>query len=136
MINIKLLQKEYYFCHPMNSITKNITIKLLSYLVIGMISILIVNKSIYLHTHKLADGSVISHAHPYNKSDDDKPFKSHHHADTQLLFFQSIKILFFTSFIAFFFFKSIKKAVYAFFTTPSYTLAFYNSNKGRAPPIS
>ncbi len=120
----------------MNWVVKNITTRILPYLVIGMMGTLIVNKSIYLHTHKLTDGSVISHAHPYNKSGDDKPFKSHHHTDTQLLFFQSIKILFFTFFIALFFFKSIKKAVYALYTAFLYTPAFYNSNKGRAPPVS
>ncbi len=119
----------------MKRLVKHITIKLLPYLIIGMMGALIVNKSIYLHTHKLADGTVVLHAHPYNKSGDSKPFKSHHHSDTQLLFFQSIKILFFTAFTALFFFVTLQKAVYSLYTTPSYTLAFYSPNKGRAPPV-
>jgi hypothetical protein len=101
-----------------------------------MMGALIVNKSIYLHTHKMHDGTIVSHAHPYNKSDDSKPFKSHHHSDTQLLFFQSIKILFFTAFTALFFFVTTQKAVYSLYTTPFYAFAFYNLNKGRAPPVS
>jgi hypothetical protein len=48
---------------------------------------LFTNALMNTHYHYLADGQVISHAHPYNKSaNQGTPFKSHKHSKTQLIF--------------------------------------------------
>jgi len=48
---------------------------------------LFTNALINTHYHYLADGQVISHAHPYDKkANQGTPFQSHKHTDTQLIF--------------------------------------------------
>ena len=63
--------------------------------------LLIANKALYMHTHKMADGSIIVHAHPYNKSDDPKPFKSHQHTKAEFLFLENLESLFLLTFLIF-----------------------------------
>lgn len=40
---------------------------------------------VYYHSHITNDGRLVSHAHPFNKSQDSTPFKSHHHSAIDLL---------------------------------------------------
>ena len=47
-----------------------------------------------MHTHEIGDNKYISHSHPYNKSNDSEPYKSHHHTKEQILFLQNLEILF------------------------------------------
>jgi hypothetical protein len=46
---------------------------------------ILVNNSFFYHSHVTSEGKVISHAHPFNKQNDDKPYKSHHHSKLELL---------------------------------------------------
>jgi len=39
------------------------TKKTIAYLILGLMCLLIINKAVFLHSHVLADGTVISHAH-------------------------------------------------------------------------
>ena len=52
---------------------------------IGLFGMLITNKAVFMHVHKLEDGSIVVHAHPYNESDNKTPYKTHHHSKTELL---------------------------------------------------
>lgn len=45
----------------------------------GLIVIQIAGRSVFLHAHILSDGTIISHTHPFDKSSDQLPFKTHHH---------------------------------------------------------
>jgi hypothetical protein len=42
------------------------------------------------HSHKLADGTIITHAHPYDHSSDSSPFKTHQHTATELVFLANL----------------------------------------------
>lgn len=55
---------------------------------------LILNKAIFLHSHKMDNGMVIFHSHPYNKSNDTQPFKSHLHSDAELVFLENLKVVY------------------------------------------
>ena len=101
-----------------------------------MIGLLIANKAIFTHIHKLVDGTVIEHAHPFNKSDDSKPYKSHNHTKAEILFFQNVEILFLFVFLTFALLKLVKKTKYSFYRITSYTLNCIIHYKGRAPPVS
>lgn len=112
-----------------------ITNKIIPVIMIGMMGLLILGKSLYTHTHKLADGMVVTHSHPYDKSNDSEPYKSHHHTETELLFFQNLEILFFISFSTLVF-KSFNKKE----NLTIYFTSFYVSNRlfhtqERAPPF-
>ena len=125
-----------YFCQLMKISVRNITLKLITFLMIGIMGMFIVNKAIFLHTHKLDNGTVISHAHPYAKSNDSKPFKSHHHTNAELLFFQNIEILFLIVSLTFALFSLVEKAKYSSNIITRHTLSCIILQKGRAPPIS
>lgn len=70
--------------------------KIIPVLLVPVVMLWFFNSVNYRHYHKLPDGSVIAHAHPYNKkSSDPKPFKTHNHtaAEFFLLSFLSNPIL-------------------------------------------
>ncbi len=54
-------------------------------LLLSIYGLILVNNSLFYHSHVTPDGKVISHAHPFNKQNDDKPFKAHHHSKLELL---------------------------------------------------
>ena len=83
----------------MISFVRNITVKFISYAMIAVMGLLVTNKAIYSHSHLLADGKVYTHAHPYNKTNDSKPFKTHHHSRAEFLFYENLDILFLFSFL-------------------------------------
>ena len=82
---------------------------------IGLFGVLITNKAIFMHVHKLEDGSIVVHAHPYNESDNKTPYKTHHHSKTELLLIQSLELLFYFILAAVFFHAGIRwfKLIYS-----------------------
>ena len=62
------INKVFYFCHDLKAIVKHITIQFTTYLLIVAMGVLLVNQACNTHTHRLPDGTVIMHAHPYDKS--------------------------------------------------------------------
>jgi len=68
--------------------------KFLGILLVLVLSFQVFNKITWQHVHLLPDGSMVAHAHPYNKSDDTTPFKHHHHNQVDIHFFQILEILF------------------------------------------
>jgi len=107
-----------------------------SYLMIAIIGLMIANKALYMHTHKMADGSIIVHAHPYNKSDDPKPFKSHQHTKIEFLFFANLEILVLISFMAFTSINIKKKVQYTSYICTNYTRVYNLLYNPRAPPLT
>jgi hypothetical protein len=120
----------------MKDLLRNITIKFITFLMISILGMLIANKAIFLHVHKLNDGTVINHAHHYDKSNDSKPFKFHNHTNAEILFFQFLEILFLVVFSIFALFKLVEKEKFSYFIIIRHTLTCIILHKGRAPPIS
>ncbi len=58
------------------------------------------NNAVYTHTHVLTDGTIVTHSHPFNKSDDSKPIKSHKHTITELVVLDNLSLLFFIFFLS------------------------------------
>lgn len=113
---------------------KNITLKTTLLLLAGVMILLIANDSIYIHTHINDQGKLITHAHPFNKAEDNKPIKSHHHSDAEYLFYDNFKILLVIlsitfCFITFLIDRSFKASIYT-----STAKATCCTNIGRAPP--
>jgi len=119
----------------MKSFVRNITIKSVAYLMIGLMVMLITNKAMYTHLHKNADGTVIVHAHPYDKSTDSKPYKSHHHSKAELFFFQNLEILFLLIFLTLALLRFYRKAKYLTRRISNNTQTCIILYKGRAPPV-
>ena len=120
----------------MRIVVNSITIKLFAWLVIGIMAMFIANKAVYIHAHKLYDGSIIEHAHPYNKSADSKPYKSHNHTKIELLVAQSLDILFLFVFLTYALLVLVRIVNFTFRLQTKYSLSCIILHKGRAPPIS
>lgn len=119
----------------MNSAIKNIITKITSFALIAFMGLLLANKGIYTHTHKLINGYVYTHAHPYNKTTDAQPYKTHHHTKAQISFFNSLNILFFSAFFVAISIPVIKNKQALFEIKKRYLQLFIYSNFGRAPPV-
>jgi len=108
-------------------------IKALSYLGLGIIGLLIINSILFTHSQILSDGSVVVHAHPYDKTSN--PPSSHSHHEDELLILNNITLLFFLSAIAF----SLKSVGVYFEKNHLPPIEYINvllSRKfGRAPPV-
>lgn len=101
---------------------------------IGMIGMLVANKSIFMHTHKLADGTIIVHAHPFDRSNESGPYQSHQHTEAEFLIFQNIEIFFPLFFLIVDLPPLAKKAEFPLQLKSSYNPSCIILHKGRAPP--
>ena len=66
-----------------------------AYLLIAAFTMFVVNQTLFLHTHKLSDGTIITHAHPYNKTTEQTPYKTHHHTSVDFMMLHHLNLLFF-----------------------------------------
>ncbi|MBA7519843.1 hypothetical protein ES705_11931 [subsurface metagenome] len=114
---------------------RNLTKKSVAYLMIGLMAMLIANKAMFTHFHKNADGTFILHAHLYDRSNDSKPYKSHHHTKDELLFLQNLEILFLFVLLTSALLRFYRKAIYLTREISNNTQTCIILHKGRAPPI-
>ena len=119
----------------MKTINKNSIHKLIATLLVISVGLFIVNNVLFLHTHKLANGRFIVHAHPYNKSQDSAPFKKHSHTSQEFFHIAHLQFLYFIGvLIALSIIVTFQK------TTNTYQPSKYKFNlnfglKGREPPL-
>ena len=108
-------------------------IRTLSYLGMGVIGLLIINSILFTHSQTLSDGSVIVHAHPYNKTSN--PSSNHNHHEDELLILNNITLLFFLGAIAF----CLKRGFVDFEKNKLHQFEYVNilalNVSGRAPPL-
>ena len=110
-------------------------LKIVVLLLVALMATLTFNQSVNLHTHKLIDGTMVTHAHPYNKTSDSAPIKNHHHTLTELLLLRHFEVLFLSVFIA------IALLLVTYFTRcpalkPHHLQPHYlHTAPGRAPPF-
>ncbi len=115
---------------------KNITIKFFAYLMIGILAMIIANNAMFTHAHKDADGIIFVHAHPYDKSTDKGPFKSHQHSKTELLIFENFNNLIPGILLIYLLFMAYKIIIYQKYRISRYSTDLIKSTRDRAPPIS
>ena len=120
----------------MKPFVKNITRKVAIICMIGIIGLLTINNVVFLHSHQLANGKIITHAHPYNKSNDSAPIKSHHHSKIELTFLVNLQLLFIFTLIFIFVLDVTKMKSYVVINQQFYPQSFKILCQGRAPPLS
>jgi hypothetical protein len=114
---------------------RHIPIKSISVFLIFIVGIFALNEYFYIHKHICKDGSIVVHAHPYNKSQDSDQRKSHEHSAGDLVYLASLESFLPASILIFiaglssvtFSYKKIKEILY-----PKFYFLF---NHERAPPI-
>ena len=75
----------------MKSFVKNITIKATAILLIMVIGSMLVNNNVFIHEHILPDGTAVTHAHPYDKSEN--PEEKHQHSKAEFVFLDNLKVI-------------------------------------------
>ena len=118
------------------------TYKLLRILPVGLLLIFlatVLNDALYLHTHLMPDGSFVLHAHPFDRSDENKNnpenSENHHHDCFELVWANSLKnyfpltnnIIHIDGDIA----RDIRQKEYNVLLSEFLT---FSSEQGRAPP--
>ena len=69
--------------------------KYFAVVLVGAVGLLTLNNALYTHFHKLANGNLIVHAHPFSKSDQTSiPPKTHEHTKVELLVLDNLLLLF------------------------------------------
>lgn len=58
---------------------------LVAILFLQIYGLTLVSNVLYYHSHVTNGGKVISHAHPFNKQNDNDPYKTHNHSKFELL---------------------------------------------------
>jgi len=66
---------------------KKASIRAISIILLTSLSLVLINTVCNGHFHKLADGTLIFHAHPYNKNSSDGSEKNHQHNKIELFYY-------------------------------------------------
>ncbi|MBN1416131.1 MAG: hypothetical protein JW973_13600 [Bacteroidales bacterium] len=119
----------------MKTMVSKITQIAIAFLMIGLMCLLIANNVAFTHSHQLSDGTIINHAHPYDKSNDTQPYKSHHHTQTELVFFINVQILFLIALFTAWLTCINRVSTFMDNPVPTYWQEPANIFKGRAPPF-
>jgi hypothetical protein len=116
-------------------LNKNIAIKAFAFLWCILSIMLLTNNAVFIHIHKLPDGDIIIHAHPYNKAENTSSQTQHHHTDFELFILQQLQTLFVLSIVGIALFKIffyLKKETYS---SPQVNQIFFRLSLSRAPPV-
>ncbi|MEN8224621.1 MAG: hypothetical protein ABFS05_04600 [Bacteroidota bacterium] len=124
-----------YFRSFMKDIMQNILKKILAWLLVLSMGMLIVNKAVYLHVHKLENGTIVAHAHPFDKSNDAEPFKKHHHSDAEWISLSQIDTLFFLLVLIGVLLSANSIPILYHYFPKVFIPAVISGSRGRAPPV-
>ncbi len=104
-------------------------------LLIVIMGCLLINQALYTHTHVRPDGSIVSHAHPFNKAQESKQAGSHQHSSLEFLLLQSLNLLFLTALVSLVLNKPDLEFLKVQINTEGYIPALLILSHGRAPPV-
>jgi hypothetical protein len=108
----------------------------LAWALLGLWALIMLNSVMYRHTHRLPNGKIVSHAHPYQKSSDGAT--NHEHTDEELALLQLIdgQAFLLPSLPDFSFFALASGwAAPAVAVAALVLLAHLLARRGRAPPV-
>ncbi|MCK5775234.1 MAG: hypothetical protein KAH25_03615 [Bacteroidales bacterium] len=110
----------------------HIIIKSVALILASIFILLVANNVFFMHTHTLADGTLVQHAHPNNDSKGEK----HSHTDAQYVFFQHLKILNLIAIWPLMAFYLVQLAVFVIHILLIEKHSQYQYFTGRAPPTN
>jgi hypothetical protein len=94
----------------------------------------VLNKAVFTHSHLTPDGRLITHAHPFDKANDNQPVKSHYHSLAETVVLQQLELIFpiialLFGLLSTWFIQQIWEYVQILFS-----IKYPKSISGRAPP--
>ncbi len=111
---------------------------IVSGLILLSIGFTLLNQGLYSHTHHLCDGSIVVHAHPFKKNQEDTTSSNHTHTENSLFTIDLWnKILSNLVFVVLFFtlLLKAKKTLYQAFKLTYSSVDLHQQFAGRAPPV-
>ena len=111
-------------------------LSIISILLVSAFLLQVANRSLFLHTHILADGTIVMHAHPHEKTDESNPVPNHTHSKLGYFILTHIEILFLIFVVPFILLvKRIKTSlvVTRYLVSDRLTICLL---KSRGPPIA
>jgi archaellum biogenesis protein FlaJ (TadC family) len=118
----------------MNISVRNLSTRIILLCILFSTGMLIASKGLFIHTHLLADGTYVTHAHPYDTSNDTEPYKTHRHHKAELLFIANSDVLFFAVFAIITLSAHINKTKFYPYTRSFSFLFLFFPCRSRAPP--
>ncbi len=94
-----ILILHYKSRNGMNIVRNNYILKIFSFISLGVLLLNIANKAVYTHSHQLVNGEIVTHAHPFDKQEDNTPLKSHEHTSLEFVLLDVLKFVFTSVFI-------------------------------------
>ena len=113
----------------------SITSKNVLWFLIGIIFLMISNTAFNTHCHTNKHGVIITHAHPYQKSNDDAPLTNHGHSDLEFILLDNLELLFFKLIAIYLLAGILIKKLYFKGLYRQILFDSPRSGKDRAPPV-
>ncbi len=111
-------------------------VKAVVILQIALVTMIAVNNTLFIHHHILPNGDIVTHAHPYKKSGDTAPFKTHTHTISEFFLLSGLNdLVVVVSSVAAVILVShfVKQHSESIFHI---TISVHSTLRGRAPPVS
>ncbi len=70
-------------------------LRMVSLILLLVMTILVFNNTVYTHVHVMPDGSLVTHAHPFQKGEDSGQGTGHQHSSSIYFLLDHFQILFF-----------------------------------------
>lgn len=108
--------------------------KTLSFISFSILLFSIINNATNVHSHQLANGEIVTHAHPYSQKNDNAPFKSHIHSIFEYLVLLNLNTFLKSSFsfLALAIILFIKKEKYS--EKSIQKQSYFYSKQNKSPP--
>lgn len=110
-------------------------VKAVVILQITLVTMIALNNALFIHHHMLPNGDIVTHAHPYKKSGDTAPFKTHTHTISEFFLLSGLyELMFVISAVTAIIVVShfVKRH---FEGTYHVIFSIHSSLRGRAPPV-
>ncbi len=103
-------------------------------------SLLTLNNVVFRHAHRLANGQIITHAHPYWPTKNKPPYQPNHHTNGQLVLLDALSHAVFLPEGPAPALAEVLPVEFSFISLPSYQeqtiSALLQSHRGRGPPAT
>lgn len=102
-----------------------------------LVSAITINNVFYLHSHVVDEnGTVITHAHPFQKSADKLPIKKHSHSNFEYTITQGFGLFILSSVVALTFVTKVRKVQYYQFKERLFKLELEKTSLRGPPSLS
>jgi hypothetical protein len=109
--------------------------KLIAKTLVILMSMLVLNNIIFIHSHILPNGRIITHAHPYNPWKDSSSKAMHSHSANEFIHLSHLQILFLSSLFSFLFITGNAIRLTAENQIPARKIIL-SKQRGRSPPFA